>query len=148
MGDRKDDRVLTICLGFAGGLVLGFGVGVFLDAEIVGGLESAAEDVFIGFCEDDVGGAHASPAAVDREENFGEILDEELLLLGIEHEVGVTLFDVGKGGEDVAADAEVGGAEVGALFGSGEAEGDTGEVVRSHGADIIADRVGERKSTK
>ena len=117
-----------------------------MDAEIIGGLESAGEDVFIGFGEDDVGGAHASPATVDREKNSREILDEELLLLRIEHEVAVALLDVRESGKDVAADAEVGGAEVGALFGAREGERDTGEVFGGHRADIIADRAGERKS--
>jgi hypothetical protein len=116
--------------GLAG---IGLGPGVFLEAEVVGGLESAGEDIFVGCGQHDVRGAGFAPATVDGEKHFREILDKELLLLGREHEVAVALLDVGKGGEDVAADAEISGAKVGALFGIGEAEGNAAEVGGSHG---------------
>ena len=101
-----------------------------MDAESVGGLESAGEDVFVGFGQDDVSGAHAAPSAVNGEKNVREILDERLLLLRVEHEVAVALFHVSERGEDVAADAEVGGTEVGAFFGVGERLCDAAEVFR------------------
>lgn len=122
-------------LFFASCGALGFGV--FLETEAVGGLEGAGEDVLVGFGEDDVRGAVFAPATVDGQENFGKILDEELLLLGIEHEVAVAFFDVGKRGEDVAADAEVGGAEVGALLGVRETQSDAAEVSGIHGEKSI-----------
>jgi len=122
-------------LFFASCGALGFGV--FLETEAVGGLEGAGQDIFISFGEDDVRGAHASPTAGDRKKHFGEILDEEPLLLGIEHEVAVAFFDVGKRGEDVAADAEVGGAEVGALLGVRETQSDAAEVSGIHGEKSI-----------
>jgi len=116
--------------GFTG---LGFGLGVFLKAEGVGGVEGAGEDVGVGFGEDDVSGTHASPTTGNREKHFRKIVDEELLLLGIEHEVAIALLHVSEGGEDAATDAEVCGAEMGTLFGVGKAEGDAGEVFGSHG---------------
>jgi hypothetical protein len=116
--------------GLAG---FGFDLRIFLEAEGVGGLESAGKDVLAGFGEDDVGAAHLAPTAGDGEKNIGKILDEELLVLGGEHEVAVALIQGSQGGEDVSACAEVDGAEVRALFGVGEAEGDAAEVVGSHG---------------
>jgi len=109
-----------------------------LQAEVVGGLESALEDIFGGFGEEDVRGAMFAPTPVDREENFGEILDEKLLLLGIEQQIAVAFLDVGESGEDAAADAKIGSSEVRALLGVGEAEGDAAEVRRVHGVGIVA----------
>ena len=101
---------------------------------MVGGLEGTGEDVFAGFGQNDMGAAHLAPAARDRQEDFGEILDEKLLLLGREHEIAVALLDMGKRGENVATDAEIGGAEVAPLRGAGEAERDAREVVWGHEA--------------
>ena len=103
---------------FAGrfGIWARFGFGVFLEAEIVGGLECAGEDVFGGRSEDDVGHAHAAPAAGDGEEHFGEFGDEGLLLLESEHEIAVTLLGGSERGEDAAVDAEVGLAHVGGFL--------------------------------
>lgn len=56
-----------------------------MNAEIVGRLKSVGEDVFTGFGENDVGRTLFAPAARDGEEDFGEIVDEKLLLLGTEH---------------------------------------------------------------
>jgi len=95
-------------------------------------------------------GAHASPATVDREKDFGEILDEELLLLGIEHQVAVALFDVCQCGKDAAADTEIGGTKVRALFSTGKTEGDAGEVFGGHEGAVYAEGVrgkGGRKTT-
>ena len=109
-------------------------LGILVKAEIVGGPEGAREDVFAGFGENDVGAALLAPAAGDGEEDFGEILDEKLLLLRREHEVAVAFLDMGQCGEDVATDAEIGCAEVGPLFGLGEAERNAREVIRGHEA--------------
>lgn len=105
---------------------------------MVGGLESAGEDIFVGFGQNDVRGTMFAPTSVDGEENFGEILDEQSLLHGIEHQIAVAFVDVGESGEDVTADAKVGSAEVRAFFGVGEAEGDAAEVRRIHGVGMVA----------
>ena len=107
-------------------------MGVFGEAEIVGGAEGSGEDVFGGGGEADVSGAVAAPASVDGEEDVGEFVDEGLLLGGVEHEVAEAFADVSEGGEDAAADAEVDGAHVGGLFGAGEGECDADEVFGSH----------------
>jgi len=92
-------------------------------------------------------GAHASPTAGHREKDFREVLDEKLLLLGIEHEVAVALLDVRECGKDAAGDAEVGGTEVRTLLGTGKTEGDAGEVFRSgHGMEMITNGIRQRKS--
>jgi len=88
-----------------------------------------------------VRGAHASPTTLDRKKDFGEILDEELLLLGIEHQVAVAVFDVCESGKDAAADTEISGTKVRALFGAGEAEGDAGKVFGSHEGAVYAEGV-------
>ena len=111
---------------FAGRLVL-------LAAEIVGGEECAVEDVFGGGGEADVSCAHAAPASGDGDEEIRLVGEEGLLQIGREHEVAVALFFGGEGREDVAADAEVGRAHVGGLFGIGEGQGDAAEVGGSHG---------------
>jgi len=113
------------------GVPCGFGVLVY--AELPGGMESAGEDVFAGSGEPNVGHAYATPTAGNGEEDFGEFSDEGLLLLESEHEIAVALLGGSEGGEDAAADAEVGLAPMGGLFGSGKAEGDTAEIANIHG---------------
>jgi len=78
-------------------------------------------------------GAVFAPTAVDGKKKIGKVLDEESLLLGIEHQVAVAFFDVSEGGEDVAADTKVSGTEVGALLRVRETEGDAAEVSWGHG---------------
>ncbi len=102
-------------------------------AEVVGGLEGSGEDVFGGGGEPDVGHARAAPATGDGEENFGEFVDEGLLLVESEFEIAVALSGVGERGEDVAVYAEVGITHVRGFFGIGEAEGDAAEVADVHG---------------
>jgi hypothetical protein len=111
---------------FCGGLV------VFFDTELPGGAEGAGEDVFGGFGENDVGGSHAAPAAVNGEKDIGLVLKEGLLEFRGQHEVAVSLVLRSEGGEDVAADAEVCGSHVRALFGPFEAERDATEIVWRH----------------
>jgi len=79
-----------------------------------------------------VGAAHSAPAAGDGEEDVGEVGDEELLLLGGEHEIAVALGLRGEGGEDSTVDAKVGVAHVGAFFGAGKSESDSAKVVGGH----------------
>ena len=116
-----DDRTL-----FCGRLV------VFFDTELPCGAEGSGEDVFCGFGENDVGGSHASPAAVNGEKDIGLVVKEGLLELRGQHEVAVSLVLRSEGGEDVAADAEVCGSHVRALFGTFEAERDATEIVWRH----------------
>ena len=85
-----------------------------------------------------MGHAHAAPAAVDGEEDFGEIFDEGGLLFEGEHEIAVALGGGSESGEDSAADAEVGLAHVGGFSGAFEAEGDAAEVVGVHGGGVVA----------
>lgn len=96
-------------------------------------MECAGEDIFGGRREDDVGHAHAAPAAGDGKKHFGEFGDERLLLLESEHEVAVTLLGGSERGEDAAVDAEVGLAHVGGFLDVGEGERDAAEVVEVHG---------------
>jgi hypothetical protein len=106
--------------------------GILLNAEIVGRPESVGEHVFTGFAENDVRRTFFAPAARNGEEDFGEILDEKLLLLGREHEVAVAFRDMSQRGENVATNAEIGGAEMGPLLGIGKAECYALEVIRGH----------------
>lgn len=98
----------------------------------MGGAEGAFENVFGCGGEDDVGGAVAAPAAVDREENFREFCDEGGLLIGSEHQVAVAFVGVGESREDAAVDAKVGGTHVGGFFGALEGKGDAAEVIHVH----------------
>lgn len=88
----------------------------------------AGERGFGGTVEADVGCAHAAPAGVDGKEELGSVGEEGCLGLRVEHEVAAALRLVGEGGEDAAADTEVGRAHMGGLFGSGKGEGEAAEV--------------------
>lgn len=99
----------------------------------MGGLECAEDDVFVRDGDVYVRCAASSPASGDGDEDLGEFFDEGGLLFGGDHDVAVAEFGGGEGGEDAAADAEVGGAHVGAFFGAGEGEGETAEVLDVHG---------------
>jgi hypothetical protein len=113
--------------------------GVFAYTKLVGGAQGAGQDVFGGGGEPDVGHAHATPAAVNGEEDFWEFCDEVLLLFGGKHQVAVALLGGGQGGEDAAVDAEIGIAHVGGFFGAGERESDAAEVVEVHGEMVQPD---------
>jgi len=135
LGEGSDGRRQE-CEGEEDFAHLGFSPGrrcVLLKAEFIGGRECAGKGGFVGDGEADVGGAVASPAAFDGEEDVGGVGEEEGLLFRGEHEVAEAFFDGGEGGEDAAADAEVGCAHVGGFFGAGEGEGDAAEVGWGHG---------------
>jgi hypothetical protein len=65
--------------------------------------------------------------AFDRGAHAGFVVGEFFLLFGGELEHGPGLAPVAESGEDFAAHAEVGMVHVGALFGSGEGEGQLAE---------------------
>jgi hypothetical protein len=108
-------------------------------------LQGAAEKVFVGEGEDDVSCAACAPAAFYGYEDFGEFFDEGGLLFGREHQVAVSLFGGGEGGEDAVAYPEVGIAHVGGFLGTFEGEGDAAEVGDVHGGFILEHEVGGRK---
>ena len=95
----------------------------------MGSLQCAEDDVFVRDCEIDVCGAAASPTAGYGDEDFGEFFDEGGLLFGSDHDVAIAEFRGGEGRENTSADAEVGGAHMGALLDAGEGKGETTEVV-------------------
>ena len=95
-----------------------------------------------------MGAAHSAPATGDREKDVGEVGDEELLLLRSEHEVAVALGLRGEGGEDSAADAEVGVAHVGAFFSARKSEGESAKVVGSHDCSSRNKLAGSKKLEK
>ena len=99
----------------------------------MGGLEGAEDDVFVGNSEVHVCGATAAPTTGNGDEDFGELFDKGGLLFRVDHDVAVAEFGGGERGKDAAADAEVGGAHVGAFFGAGEGEGYAAEIVDVHG---------------
>ena len=94
---------------------------------LVGGLEGAGHDGFVGFFEVNVGHAHAAPASLDRGEDVGLVGDEGGLLFEGEFEDAAALLLAGEGGEDPVVEAEVGVVHVGAFDGSGELEGEAAE---------------------
>jgi len=89
----------------------------------VGDSEGAEDNVFVGNGEVHVCGATAPPTAGNGNKDFGEIFDKGGLLFRGDHDVAVAEFGGGERGKDAAADAEVGGAHVGAFFGAEEGEG-------------------------
>ena len=118
----------SLCLsGF-----LSSGLCVFLDTQFPGSVEGAGENIFVRSGEADMSSTHASPAAVNGEEDFGEFLDEGGLLLGREHEVAIALLGGSESRKDAASDAEVGATHVGTFFGAFEAKGDAAEVGDVH----------------
>ena len=108
------------------------GLQILLQAEIVCSVQGAGEDVFRCGREADVSDAHAAPAAGDRNKEVGGFGEEGSLLIEGEHEVAVALCLSGEGSEDVAADAKIGHAHVGGLFGVGQGEGEAAEVGGGH----------------
>ncbi len=105
---------------------------VLFGTKLPGGVQGAVKYVFTGRSQADVGGAGAAPAPGDGKEEVWALFGEGGLLLGREHEVAEAFALGSEGGEDVAADAEVGGTHVGAFFSAGEAEGDAAEIVWCH----------------
>ena len=81
--------------------------------------ESGFQDVRRNFCEGDPGGAFFAPAAWNRAEDFGGVLDHTGLLIGGEQEDSVALMLECEGGENLAGDAKVGVTEMGAFGGFG-----------------------------
>ena len=126
---------LTGGLGFLGGRFgnrARFGFDVFLEAEVVGGLEGTGENIFGSGRQDDVSHAHAAPTTGNGKKYLGEFRDKGSLLLKSEHEVAITLLGGGEGGEDAAVDAEVGLAHMGGFLDVGEGERDAAEIVEIH----------------
>lgn len=58
---------------------------------------------------------------------LGKIGEKGPLLLGREHESGLSAGDIGESGEDPAVESEVGGAHMRALDGSRESESELAE---------------------
>src|ERR1700758_1515446 len=104
--------------GFGCGLFLwGGGAGlsrgaVLLDAQFPGGLERAVDEVFVGGGQPQMGSSVTAPAAGDGDEDIRRLGDEGGLLLRGQEKVAVSLRLGGEGGEDAAADTEVGLAHV------------------------------------
>ena len=71
------DLYASVCIR---GLPFRFVLG---DANLPGGAEGSGKDVFVGGGEADMGGAVASPASGDGEEEVGRLFDEVGLLLGV-----------------------------------------------------------------
>src|SRR5579862_6411592 len=108
------------------------------DEEVLGGFaapsyaEGGFEDVRGNLCQVDAGGAFFAPAAWNRAEKFGGVLDHAGLLIGGKQEDAVALMFEGEGGEDFAGDAEIGVAEMGAFGGFGERKGDAAKGFGRH----------------
>ena len=94
---------------------------------LVGSLESACHDGFVGLIELDVGHAHAAPSSLNRGEDVGLVGYEGGLLVECEFEDSEAIFLAGEGGEDLVVEAEVGVVHVRALDGSRELEGEAAE---------------------
>ena len=94
---------------------------------LVGGLERAGHDGFVGLFEVNVGHAHAAPASLDRGEDVGLVGYKAGLLLEGEFEDAAAFLLAGEGGEDPVVEAEVGVVHVGAFDGSGKLEGEAAE---------------------
>src|SRR5262249_15029548 len=80
----------------------------------------------------DMGRAHASPAARNREEDTRHLLDESGLLFRAQHQVAIALLDRSEGSKNPAADAEIDRTHVRAFFGALKAQGDSLEVFCIH----------------
>lgn len=91
-------------------------LGVFVQAKSPCGLQGASEQVFLGKRQDDVCSPAAAPAALNRNENFGHLLDEGGLLFRCDHDIAVAEFCGGKRGENPTAYAEVGITHMGGFF--------------------------------
>lgn len=97
-----------------------------------GGEEGALEGGFPDLLQAHVGSSAESPLAFDRGEGIGVGFDESGLLLRCELHHGEGLIRIGEGGEDLAADAEIGVALVALFERLGEAEGNAPKVVGGH----------------
>src|SRR5580698_6422578 len=76
--------------------------------QLPGDAQSAGQDILISLGQANMRRSHSSPAAMDGKKNFGHLLDERRLLFEREHQVSISLFGGGEGGEDASADAKVG----------------------------------------
>src|SRR5690348_13238208 len=94
---------------------------VLLDPEPPRGAQSTGHHIFAGLRQPNMGHAHPSPAAGDRQENFGQLLDELGLLLRGKYQVSIAQDLRREGSEDPAAYPEVGRAHMGGLLGTFEA---------------------------
>jgi|SRR5579864_6326990 len=74
--------------------------------------EGGFEDVRGNLCQVDAGGAFFAPAAWNRAENFGGVLDHAGLLIGGKQEDAIALMLESESGEDFSGDAKVGVAEM------------------------------------
>src|SRR5271168_1500810 len=95
-------------------------------------MKGAYHHILCSGAKANVSHAHSAPSLCDREENFGQFLDERRLLLRREHQVPITKALRGERGEYSASHAKVRRAHVGTLFSSGEAEGNSAKVICVH----------------
>src|SRR5271165_4391392 len=114
--------------GFYGWLLRCRGAGLFsglavpFDAEFPGSVKSARQRVFICLGEPDMRRTHPAPAAEDGQKQVGALSDKRSLVFGCDRQVAIALADRGECCENVAANAKVGRAHVGAFFCAFEAE--------------------------
>ena len=95
-------------------------------------VQSAFQDSWVRFGENDMGHSHASPPTLDGDEDFWSFANEVGLLLGREFEVAVTFGLRCEGGEDTSADTKVGRAHVRTFLGAFQAECNAAEIGYSH----------------
>ena len=114
---------------------------VSLHAQFPGGAHGSAQHLFARGGKPNMRHTHASPAAVDGQENFRQLFHESSLLFDCQFQIPVTLLCRGERSEDSAADAEVGVAHVRTLFRAREAERDSTEIVYVHDDPTALSRV-------
>jgi hypothetical protein len=96
--------------------------------------EGGFEDVGGNLCEGDAGGAFFAPAAWNWGEDLRGVLDHASLLIGREQEDSEALMLECERGEDLAGNAEIGVAEMGAFSGFGKRECDAAKGGWLHGS--------------
>ena len=116
----------------APGLILWPCLRIFLNPQLPCRLQGTGQDVFARGCQKNVGRAHSSPAAGDREKNLREFLDKRRLLIGCEHQVPVPLLGRRERRKDSAAYAEVGIPHMRAFFGAVKSKSNPSEVLNVH----------------
>ena len=102
-------------------------------------MQSAVEHIFLRRVEPDMSQSHPSPAARDREKNFGRFLNERLLLFQRKHQIAVTLFGGGQCGKNSASNAKIRLAHVRTFFRTRQAKRDPSEVGNFHQVPHLAE---------
>ena len=105
---------------------------VLVYSQIPGELEPFEQLLRGRLRQPDVRRTPSPPAAGYGYEHFRSLGDKHLLQLGGQHQVPEPEMLVGEGREDVAADAEVGGAHVSGFLGVVKTKGEFSKVARVH----------------